>query len=79
MPKEFYCPTCGGTNITSDARCKWDVVEQKFVLDYASRDEYDYCNDCNDQVDADFREVTDVKTLAMLAIRNADVIVKGGI
>ena len=79
MPKEFYCTDCGGTNLTADAYCNWDVVKQTFVLHSASRDSYDYCNDCGEEVGADFREVTDVKTLAKLAIHNADVIVKGDI
>ena len=78
MSKEFYCPDCGGTNLTVDAQCNWDVVEQEFVLD-SFLDGYDFCNDCAEQVNGDWREVTDVKTLAKLAIHNADVIVKGDI
>lgn len=65
MPKEFYCPDCGGTDLTVDGYCNWDVVEQEFVLN-SVRDSYDFCNDCDDQVYGDWREVTDVKTLAKI-------------
>jgi len=68
MPKELYCPDCGGTDLTVDGYCNWDVVEQKFVLYGPSRDEYDFCEDCSVHVHSEWREVTDVKTLARLAI-----------
>jgi len=68
MLKEFYCTSCGGTDLTADAycSCKWNVEEQKFVLHSEHRSENDYCNDCSEHVHADFREVTDVKTLAKI-------------
>ena len=63
MLKELYCPECGGTNLVSHAYCKWDVVEQKFVL-HCVCDEYDYCldchvhSDCMKRVFGEWREVT---------------------
>ena len=67
MNEEFYCTSCGGTDLIAGAYSNWDVAEQRFVL-HSVDDENDYCNDCSKRVFGEFREVTNVKTLALLAI-----------
>jgi hypothetical protein len=70
-PEEFYCTDCGGTDITvkTEAYCHWDNVEQKFVHFKTADEGYDYCTDCADQATGAFRPITDVKTLAQIAIK----------
>tara|TARA_R110002072_G_scaffold190828_1_gene347732 strand:+ start:576 stop:824 length:249 start_codon:yes stop_codon:yes gene_type:complete len=71
-PEEYCCTDCGGTDITVEAYCNWDSVEQKFAH-YETADEgYDYCADCEDRVRGRFRPITDVKTLAQIAIKKED-------
>jgi hypothetical protein len=66
---EFYCTDCGGTDITVEAYCSWDNVEQKFAHFETADEGYDYCADCEDQRKGAFRPITDVKTLARIAIQ----------
>jgi hypothetical protein len=68
QPEEYYCTDCGGTDITVEAYCSWDNVEQKFAHFETADEGYDYCADCEDQRKGAFRPITDVKTLAQIAI-----------
>ena len=67
-PEEFYCTNCGGTDITVEALCYWDNVTQTFTNFEVVNEGYDYCADCEDRADVEFRPITDVKTLAQIAI-----------
>ena len=67
MLKDFYCPDCGGTDLTAEGYCTFDAVKQEFVLDSVC-DEYEFCEDCSEHVHGEWRELADVKTLAKLAI-----------
>jgi hypothetical protein len=69
---EFYCTDCGGTDITVEAYCSWDNVEQKFAHFETADEGYDYCADCEDQRKGAFRPITDVKTLAQIAIAKSE-------
>ena len=71
-PEEYYCTNCGGTNIIVEAYCVWDNVDQKWVHDEVMDEGYDYCSDCNEQTAGSFRPVTDVKTLAQIAINREE-------
>jgi hypothetical protein len=71
-PEEFYCTVCGGTNITVEAYCQWDNVEQKFAHFETADEGYDYCADCGDRAEGEFRRITDVKTLAQIAIKKEE-------
>ena len=68
-PEEFYCTTCNGTDITAEAYCVWDSVEQKWAHYEVVEEGYDYCETCMDQTTGSFRPITDVKTLAQIAIK----------
>jgi len=68
-PEEYYCTICGGTGLTVEAYCRWDNVTQTFAHHELADEGYDYCRDCNDQCRGDFRPITDVKTLAQIAIK----------
>jgi hypothetical protein len=68
QPEEYYCTDCGGTDITVEAYCSWDNVEQKFAHFETADEGYDYCADCEDERKGAFRPITDVKTLAQIAI-----------
>ncbi len=70
-PEEYYCIACGGTNITVEAYCYWDNVKQDFA-DFETADAgWDNCADCGHD-GADFRPITDVKTLAQIAIKKEE-------
>jgi hypothetical protein len=69
QPEEYYCTDCGGTDITVEAYCSWDNVEQKFAHFETADEGYDYCADCEDERKGAFRPITDVKTLAQIAIQ----------
>ena len=71
QPQELYCKTCGGTNVTSFADCGWDVVTQSFSF-FDVRSEDDYCADCEDRATGEFRPITDLKTLAQIAIKQEE-------
>jgi hypothetical protein len=70
--EEYYCTSCGGTNMAVEAYCSWDNVEQKFVHDETADEGHDYCGDCEDHAQGDFRPITDVKTLAQIAIQKEE-------
>lgn len=72
MPEGFYCTTCGGTNIQVEAECKWDEVRQDWGHFEVKDGGYDHCYDCDGECDADFREITDLKTLARIAIHTEE-------
>ena len=70
-PEEYYCTACGGTNIIAEAYCSWDSVAQMWVFDQVIDEGYDYCTDCEDSA-GEFRPITDVKTLAQIAIKKEE-------
>jgi hypothetical protein len=72
QPEEYYCTDCGGTDITVEAYCSWDNVEQKFAHFETADEGYDYCADCEDERKGAFRPITDVKTLAQIAIAKSE-------
>lgn len=72
QPEEFYCTYCGGTDITAEAYCYWDNVQQKFARYHKTEEGYDHCATCEDQAQSAFRPITDVKTLAQIAINQND-------
>ena len=72
QPEEYYCTDCGGTDITVEAYCYWDNVAQTFAHFETADEGYDYCADCEDQCRGDFRPITDVKTLAQIAIQKEE-------
>jgi hypothetical protein len=72
QPEEYYCTDCGGTDITVEAYCSWDNVEQKFAHFETADEGYDYCADCEDERKGAFRPITDVKTLAQIAITKSE-------
>jgi hypothetical protein len=67
QPEEYYCTACGSTAVVSQAECKWDNVTQDFTGFYVADEGYDYCTECGHD-GAEFRPITDVKTLAQIAI-----------
>jgi hypothetical protein len=70
QPYEYYCLTCGGTDVETDAFANWNRVEQKWEYDFR---DYEHCGDCEDDCNTDQRPITDVKILAQIAIKNADL------
>ena len=67
QPEEYYCTACGSTAVVSQAECKWDNVTQDFTGFYVADEGYVYCTECGHD-GAEFRPITDVKTLAQIAI-----------
>ena len=72
QPKEYYCVGCGSTDITVEAYCDWDNVTQDWQYAGVVDEGYDYCADCEDQSTGAFRAITDVKTLAQIAIGKSE-------
>jgi hypothetical protein len=72
MPEEFYCTECGGTNIQVDAECKWDEVRQDWGHFEVKDGGIDYCLDCSDECRGEWRDSTDLKTLARIAIHTEE-------
>ena len=70
-PEEYCCTNCGGTDITVEAYCYWDSVAQMWVHDQVISEGYDHCMDC-DHERGEFRPITDVKTLAQIAINREE-------
>lgn len=60
---EFYCPQCGGTDLTSDAACVWNVLTQRWEK---HSDVYDdtHCNECGDEVKAKTRPYISSEAMA---------------
>jgi len=77
-PIERYCTDCGSTDVELDATCKWDAVKQEFVdyspgasgivADVLKGLEDQWCNTCSKKTTAEVRYVTDLQTLAKIAI-----------
>jgi len=72
QPEEFFCTECDGTDIVAEALCYWDITTQKWSYYEVMVEGYDYCHDCNDRRIGDFRSITDVKSLAQLAIKKQE-------
>ena len=70
QPYEYYCLTCGGSEIEYEAFVNWNPVEQKW--DMGDIRDYEHCHDCQDECRTDQRPITDVKILAQIAIHNAE-------
>jgi len=71
-PEEFYCTGCGSTDMTSEAYCYWDNVTQSYA-DFEVVDEgNDWCEACSSHRTGDFRPITDLKTLAQIAIKREE-------
>ncbi len=51
--KQFYCLSCGGTNLVSDAATRWNIDKQEWVV--ASVYDDTYCEDCEQDVRVEFR------------------------
>ena len=71
-PEEYCCTDCGGTDITVEAYCYWDNVKQDFADFEVAAEGWDYCADCEDRATAEFRPITNVKTLAQIAIKQEE-------
>lgn len=71
QPEEYCCTDCGGTNVSSDAWCSWDNATQDFANFEVADEGFDYCADCGHD-GAEFRPITDVKTLAQIAIKREE-------
>ena len=72
QPEEFFCTECDGTDIIAEAYCSWDITTQKWSYYEVVDEGYDYCHDCNDQRIGGFRPITDVKSLAQIAINKQE-------
>ena len=72
MPDELYCKHCGGTDVISEGYVVWDAVTQKFDFDSACDEGTDYCTTCDGESNCYWREITDLKTLAKIAIHKGD-------
>jgi len=75
QPEEYYCTVCGGANMTVEVSYYWDNVTQTFAP-FETADEGrskggSYCAECG-HVSANFRPITDVKTLAQIAIKREE-------
>ena len=70
QPYEYYCLKCGGIDVSTDAVAYWNREEQKWYQDFQ---DYEYCADCEDECRTDQRPITDIKILAQIAIKNADL------
>ena len=68
QPKEYYCVGCGSTDIIIEAHCYWDNVTQGYADFQLSDEGRDWCTECEDQSTGAFRAITDIKTLAQIAI-----------
>jgi hypothetical protein len=68
QPEEVYCTGCGSTDITCEAICYWDNVTQSYADFQVSDEGNDWCGACSSRGRCDFRPITDVKTLAQIAI-----------
>lgn len=69
MAQAWHCSKCGGTNTQVSATARWDVDKQEWVLEDVDDSPYgDYCDDCAEYQFGEFRDVTDLKTAALVAI-----------
>ncbi|QYW02250.1 hypothetical protein PP740_gp092 [Stenotrophomonas phage Philippe] len=53
---QFHCAICDGTNLVSDAPCKWSVEKQDWIK-VGEVNEDTFCEDCEQDVKVNFREV----------------------
>ena len=67
QPEGFYCTKCGSDEMIAEAFCYWDITTQKWAHFEAKEDGWDSCADCGN-AQGEFRPITDVKTLAQIAI-----------
>ena len=60
MAVQFLCSKCGSTNVISDARAKWDVKRQQWIVigHYDSSE----CGDCEQENTAVEVELAPVST-----------------
>ena len=72
QPEEFFCTECDSTDINAEAFCYWDITIQKWSYYEVINDGYDYCNDCKEERIGGFRPITDVKSLARIAINKQE-------
>ena len=69
--EEYYCTSCGGTDIAIEAYCQWDVTTQDWAYLDLRDEALASCGDCYSETTA-FRPITDVKTLAQIAIKKEE-------
>jgi hypothetical protein len=73
IPERLVCPHCGGTELSVNATAWWD--EEKQTWDFSINDGADdYCGDCLGYVCGEFVPITDVKSAALAAIRQNEVV-----
>ena len=67
MPtNEYACDQCGSTKVSVRAWFDWDIIKQEWVRDYSS--DTTWCDDCGDDLPITARPITDLKTIAQIAI-----------
>ena len=71
QPEEFFCTECDGTDIIAEAYCSWDITTQKWAYYSVSDEGWDSCADCGHD-SSDYRPVTDIKSLAQIAINKQE-------
>ena len=52
----FFCPICHGSNLISDAPCKWDFDKQEWVRTGEVYEDT-YCEDCETEIKVQSVEV----------------------
>jgi hypothetical protein len=68
QPEEYYCTSCGSTDVIAEADCYWDNVTQKWAGFEVVYEGSDWCEACSSQRTGAFRPISDIKTLAQIAI-----------
>jgi hypothetical protein len=70
-PKRLVCSHCGGTDIAVLATAWWDEEKQdwEFSVDEGADD---YCNECSNYVAGRFIPITDLRTAAIIAIKEGE-------
>lgn len=68
IPERLVCPHCGGTSLGVAATAWWDEEEQDWAFSVDDEAD-DYCADCNGYVCGEFIPISDVKTAALVAIK----------
>ena len=72
QPEEFYCTGCGSTDMTAEAYCLWDNVTQSYAGFKVVDEGNDWCEACSSHRTGYFRPITDIKTLAQIAIKKSE-------
>ena len=71
-PYIMVCSTCGSDEILFSSESTWNPVTQE--MDYYAREDYgDRCMKCEDTVEVENIDITDVKLLAQIAIHQSEV------